>query len=693
VKTAGAKGDPKHAATGGSPFAVADGAPEPLGVTLADRGVNVAVASRDAERIDFCLFDDRDAEIARLPLARIDDDVHAAFIPNVGVGSRYGLRADGDYAPDRGLWFDPAKLLVDPYARAIDRAFVYREELGAPRAAAIDTAAMMPKAIVTPPAMPAAPAARRAGPGFIYEIAVKAFSRGNPAIPEPLRGTVAALAHPATLDHLVAIGVDTVELMPLAAWIDERHLPPLGLSNAWGYNPVAFMVPEPRLLPGGIDDLRAAVTALHGAGIGVILDVVYNHTGESDRQGPTLSLRGLDNRTYYRHLPDDHGRLVNDTGTGNTLATERPRVVRLVIDAMRHWAEASGIDGFRLDLAATLGRGHDGFRSDAPLFQAIEADPRLSQLTFIAEPWDVGHGGYQLGRMPARWLEWNDRYRDDVRRFWGGGAGALGALATRLSGSSDVFAGRSPVSSVNFLAAHDGFALADLVAHAGKHNHANGEENHDGSNANFSWNSGHEGPTDDPEIAAARRNDVRALLATLFVSQGSPMLTAGDEFGRTQGGNNNAYAQDNATTWLDWPGRDPKLAEFTGRLARLRRKHRSLSDDRFLTGAPLDETGIPDAEWLAPGGRTMTVDDWEHGPATVGLVRYVGGDGLPADRTAVWINAEATAAPAWLPPPRAGRRWMRTIDTSLPEAAPAFVANAAPEVAPRSVAVFVETAE
>ena len=671
-------------------ISITDGSHEPLGVTPLDVGVNVAVLSHNAERIDFCLFDKRgETEIARLPLPARVGDVYCGFVAGISPGARYGLRAEGPYAPDQGHRFDPSKLLVDPYVRALDRPFVYREELAAPRPAAIDTAPFMPKGIV----VPAGASARANAPHFptvIYEIAVKAFSKTNPAIPEKLRGTVAALTHPATIEHLVKLGVDTVELMPVVASIDERHLPPLGLTNAWGYNPVAFMAPDPRLAPGGLDEIRTAVAALHGAGIGVILDAVYNHTGESDALGPTLSLRGLDNALYYRHAMENPGRLLNDAGTGNILAADRPEVLRLVLDAMRHWATATGIDGFRLDLASVLGRTDDGFRRDAPLFSAIDSDPVLNRLTIIAEPWDVGPGGYQLGNFPPHWREWNDRYRDDVRRFWRGDPNTLGTLATRLAGSADIFAGRKPSASVNFLAAHDGFPLADVVTYETKHNQANGESNRDGTDANFSWNNGVEGASADARIVEARRSDARALLATLFAARGTPMLTAGDEFGRTQSGNNNAYAQDNPITWLDWAGADRDLADFTARLVALRRAHRSLSADRFLTGKPLDDSGIPDVVWLSSKGSEMSVADWSSGGRVVGLTLYDPAVGnAPADRTTIWINGDRATATGWLLPPRARHAWTLVVNSTTPDI-PTSATTSSFTLPVRSVLFFVE---
>ncbi len=409
------------------------------------------------------------------------------------------------------------------------------------------------------------------------------------------------------VDHLVRLGVDAVELMPITAWIDERHLGPLGLTNGWGYNPVAFLAPDPRLCPGGIAELAATVAALRDAGIGVILDVVFNHTGESDVFGPTLSLRGLDATAYFRHAPD--GRLINDAGTGNTLACDHPATRRLILDSLRHFVGHAGVDGFRFDLAPILGRGAGGFDPHAAIFAEIAADPLLGDRVMIAEPWDIGPGGYQLGRFPPSWLEWNDRYRDRVRRFWRGDSHMLGAMATAVAGSSDVF-DPPATRSVNFIAAHDGFPLADLVAYAHKHNEANGEQNRDGHSENLSWNNGVEGASDDPQVRAMRSRDRRALLATLFASRGTIMLTAGDEFGRSQGGNNNAYAQDNATTWLDWEGRDRELEAFTAGLAAFRRAHPELAGPEFLTGRT-DAGDIPDVAWLTAAGQPKTAADWE----------------------------------------------------------------------------------
>jgi len=668
----------------GTDHAVTAGSPAPLGVSLAGGGVNVAVVSRVATAVWFCLFDG-DTETARISLPGRTGDVVHGFIPGIGEGARYGLRADGPYQPAAGHRFDPVMLLVDPYAMELDRPFVYHPGLGLPRNTATDTAALLPKAIVRPPLPPVA-AARVRPLGLIYELPVKAYTMRHPAVPERLRGTVAALAEPAILDHLVRIGVDTIELMPLAAWIDERHLPPLGLSNAWGYNPVTLLAPDPRLAPGGMAEIRATLATLRKAGFRVVLDVVLNHSGEGDDLGSTLSLRGLDNALYYRHAADDPGRMVNDTGCGNTLALDRAPVVQLALDALRHWARA-GFDGFRFDLAPVMGRLPGGFSTDAPLLTAIAQDPELSQLHLIAEPWDVGPGGYQLGAFREPWAEWNDHYRDGVRRFWRGDAGAAGDFATRLAGSSDIFAASrtGPLSSVNFVAAHDGFTLADVTAYAGKHNEANGENNRDGADGNLSWNCGVEGASDDPAVRAARARDVRALLATLLVSRGTPMLTAGDEFGRTQRGNNNAYAQDNDVTWLDWTGADEALASFTGRLAGVRRQHPVLRADRFLTGQAVAGEQIKDVEWLTRDGAPMAAPDWA-GADVLGLALS-----QPGDRVVLWFNRTYAPVDVTLPAARQAKIWRLELMSAQSELSDEAALSAGRLILPaRAVAICSE---
>jgi glycogen operon protein len=553
-----------------------------------------------ASLVELCLFEG-EAE-TRLAMQREGDDwvIETGALP----GTRYGYRAHGEWAPERGLWFDPAKLLVDPRAAALDRPFAYDPRLAEYGA---DTAALVAKALVEAPypvCLKRPPQFRRGG--LVYEVNVRGLTMLHPEVPEELRGTVAALAHPALIAHFRKLHVTAVELMPIVAWIDERHLPPLSLSNAWGYNPVVPMALDPRLCPGGVGELRTAVAALHAAGIGVILDLVFNHTGESDIHGPVLALRGLDN-SAYAHAPD--GSLINDTGCGNTLDFAQDWVRRLTIDTLRHFVRHCAVAGFRFDLAPVMARS-PGFDPAAPIFAEIAADPLLADRIMIAEPWDIGPGGYQLGQFPASWLEWNDRFRDDVRRFWRGDLG-IGTLATRMAGSSDLFG--ADCRSVSFLAAHDGFTLADTVAYAHKHNHANGEENRDGHGDNFSWNHGVEGPSKDPPVLAARAASLRALLGTLFASAGTIMLTAGDEFGRSQHGNNNAYAQDNALTWIDWAGRDTALEDHVAALSARRAAH-------IASFAAFPEPG----EWLNLQGTAMSVAEWED-PATAGL-RYRSGD-------------------------------------------------------------------
>jgi glycogen operon protein len=678
---------------------IGPGSPEPLGVVAADGGVNVAVFSAAAEAIEVCLFDaGGEAELARLRLPGRTGPVFHGHLPGVAPGARYGLRAYGPWQPGKGNWFNPAKLLLDPFAAAIDRPFGLapalfdRPDAQAPDPA--DSAAGMPKGIVLPPPGPAPlPSPFDWDRQVIYELHVRGFTMRHPAIPPPLRGTFAGLGHPASIAHLHALGITAVELMPCAAWIDERHLPPLGLTNYWGYNPVALCAPDPRLAPGGWPEVRAAVAALQAAGIAVLLDVVLNHTGEGDRLGPTLSLRGLDNATYYRAPPDDAGGFINDTGCGNTLALDRPPVLRLAMEALRSWALRGGVDGFRLDLATTLGRRADGFDPAAPLLAAMAQDPVLRAHAIIAEPWDIGPGGYQLGRFPAGWGEWNDRSRDTLRRFWRGDAGLLGELATRFAGSGDIFAPPRPVSrGINFVTAHDGFTLADLVSFSAKHNAANGEANRDGTDNNLSWNNGVEGASDDPTIRAARGRDARALLATLLLARGTPMLSMGDEAGRTQGGNNNAYAQDNALSWFDWDGIDHDLLGFTARLVRARRDCPALRGPASLTGAAVDESGVPDVAWYAADGQAMTPGHWQDGRnRTLLAALYAPATATEAaDRVFVALHGGASPVDVTLPASRPGFAWHVLADSAAP-AAPEQAAPGHLSIPPRSVLLLRET--
>jgi glycogen debranching enzyme len=573
-----------------------------------------SVRSPDADAVWLCLFDG-DAE-TRIAMQRAGD-AWIAELPGDLSGTRYGFRAAGEWAPERGRWFDPAKLLVDPYAVELDRRFAYDPHLSL---YGEDTALLVPKAVVPAAMPPCQPEPPRFSPGgLIYELNVRGFTMLHPDVPQQQRGTIAALAHPAVIAHFKKLHVSAIELMPIIAWIDERHLPPLGLSNAWGYNPVAVMALDPGLCPGGVAELRETVGALHGEGIGVILDLVFNHSGESDVHGPVLSLRGLDNRAYA-HGAD--GSLINDTGCGNTLDFAQPSVRQLALDTLRHFVRHCGIDGFRFDLAPIMARG-PGFDQQAPIFAEIAADPLLADRVMIAEPWDIGPGGYQLGNFPANWLEWNDRFRDDVRAFWRGDGG-LGALATRIAGSSDIFGPQC--RSVNFLAAHDGFTLADTVAYEQRHNLANGEDNRDGHGENFSWNCGSEGASDDPGVTSRRAADLHAMLATLFAATGTIMLTAGDEFGRSQLGNNNAYAQDNALSWIDWARRDCELEDFVATLAE-RRAARSNWFTAFPAGG----------QWLDLAGEPMTPAIWEDAATQHVVYRSLDPDrpyALVIDRTA-----------------------------------------------------------
>ena len=660
-------------------------APVSPGVRLHSDGVEFVVRSRHAAQIWLCLFDETGGkETARLPFPERFGDLHRIFVSGIGVGARYGLRADGPYAPHNGHWFDPAKLLVDPYATRLDRPFAHAAELTAPRGSGPDTAALVPKAIVETPPDAAAPPLRE--PRLIYEISAKAYTQLDPALPPNLRGRLAGLAAPHTIARLRELGVSHVELMPVAAWIDERHLPPLGLANAWGYNPVAFMAPDPRLAPGGLAELAQVVAVMAQADIGVILDVVFNHTGESDENGAVVSLRGLDNALYYRRATN--GAFVNDAGCGNILDCDEPAVIELVLDSLRLYARL-GVAGFRFDLATVLGRSARGFSADAPLLTAIAADPLLRERLLIAEPWDIGPGGYRLGAFRHPWREWNDRYRDDVRRFWRGDAGALGPFATRVAGSADLFeaSARRPSASVNFVAAHDGFTLRDCLSYSGKRNHANGENNRDGSSHEIAWNCGFEGESDDSDLRARRQSDARALLTTLFLSRGAPMLTAGDEFGRTQGGNNNAYAQDNATTWLDWLQADVALADYAAALARWRAQSGVMNEDRFLTGR-CNARGLCDAEWRLPDGRAPQAADWGHGDGVGLTLAPMESDG---PRLHLLFNRGDPHA-LILPQAQPGRRWLLAVDSAAGLVAGSVdEARPAPEMAPaRAVLAFVE---
>ncbi|KKC34922.1 glycogen debranching protein GlgX [Devosia psychrophila] len=620
------------------------GSIEKLGATVTAEGVNFAVYSESATNIWVSIYDEQDEETDRFELDVHQEHIRAGLISGLGAGTRYGLRADGPYDPDQGYFFDPMKLLVDPYAKRLDRVFVRSPRLRLDRSEAVDTAPLIPKAIVgemgNEDILP-----RKKAPGLFYEMNVRGYTMRHPSVQGPLRGTIAGLTTQRVIDHLKYIGVDTLQLMPTAAWIDEGHLPVLGLTNAWGYNPVVYSAIDPRLAPRGPQELRNMTDLYRKNGISVILDVVYNHTGESDANGPMLSLMGLDAKTYYRFVEvDGKQQLVNDTGTGNTLRCDHPATQRLVIDSLRYWVEEMGVSGFRFDLATVLGRD-PGFNANAQMLQKIKSDPVLSQCILVAEPWDPGPGGYALGQFGKEFREHNDTYRDEIREFWRGENGKIGALAGKVAGSAEIFdnSGRKPSHGVNMLAVHDGFTLRDLVSYEKKHNEANGENNNDGHNHNASWNCSAEGDTDDEGIIAARKRDVRALLGTLFLSRGIPLLQQGDEMFRTQHGNNNAYAQDNEITWIDWENGDGDLVDFVAAVSKFRKEHSALTHDHFLTGQ--EKNGVRDVVWLHPDGREMNEGDWNDWSASVLGMHLRNKD----DEVLVWFNRRVEPVVARLP--------------------------------------------
>ncbi|MCX7646711.1 MAG: glycogen debranching protein GlgX [Rhodobacteraceae bacterium] len=659
------------------PAALGPGRAYPLGATPDGGGVNFAVFSDNATRMELCLFD-RSGKETRLDLPERDGGVWHGYLEGAKPGLRYGYRAHGPWAPRQGHRFNPAKLLLDPYARAVTGHPRWAPELMGHAGGddlvrdTRDSAAFVPKGIVVAPFGGPVPP----GPGtpaektVIYEAHVKGLTWRHPSAAP--RGTFLALASEPMLEHLTRLGVTAVELLPVHTFITDGFLAERGLTNYWGYQTLGFFAPDPRYLHAGdVAEFREMAGRLHAAGIEVILDVVYNHSCEGNELGPTLSFRGLDNASYYRLAPEPRY-YVNDTGTGNTLRLDHPMVLRMVMDSLRYWAGEMGVDGFRFDLAATLGRRDHGFDPAAPFFQALRQDPLLAGVKLIAEPWDIGPGGYQLGGFPPPFLEWNDRYRDGVRRFWRGDAGAAAELAARITGSAGEFdrAGRPATSSVNFVTAHDGFTLADVVSYAAKHNEANGEGNRDGHSENFSANLGVEGPTKDPGILAARARRVRAMIATLLLSQGTPMLLAGDEIGHSQGGNNNAYAQDNETSWLDWGRADRALCDFVARAVAFRKAHPILSQKRFLHSRERAEDGREDLFWHHPSGRPMEAADWTDPGLKVVIAELRTASGTPAyaageEAILLVLNAGAGLEIA-LPAPPEGWAWTMGLDSADP---------------------------
>jgi len=606
------------------------GSPNPLGATWDGKGVNFALFSAHAERVQLCLFDHGGKrEFDRIDLPEYTDEVWHGYLPDARPGLLYGYRVSGPYDPKAGHRFNPNKLLIDPYAKSLysklawtDAHYGYRlgsrnTDLSFDRR---DNARGMPKCVVVDPAYTWGGDVRPATPWnetIIYETHVRGFTMQREDVPAALRGTFAGLSHPAATRHLRDLGISAVELLPVHAFIDDRALVERNSANYWGYNSICFFAPMQRYLASGhVGEFKAMVRHLHDHGIEVILDVVYNHTAEGNQLGPTLSFRGIDNKSYYRLAPEDPRFYEDFTGCGNALRLHHPRVLQLVTDSLRYWVDEMHVDGFRFDLATTLAREADGtFEQHSGFLDVLRQDPVLSRVKLIAEPWDVGPGGYHVGGFPPSWAEWNDKYRDTVRRFWKGDGGLVRELAGRMCASRDIFghAGRRPWSSVNFVTAHDGFTLRDLVSYEHKHNEANHEDNRDGSDNNNSWNCGAEGPTDGPEILKLRARQQRNFLATLLLSQGTPMLLAGDELGNSQGGNNNAYCQDNSVGWVDWnseQAKDGSLSAFVRRLIVLRSRHEALHRNRFLTGGLIDTSGLKDIAWLVPDGREKTEEDW-----------------------------------------------------------------------------------
>ncbi len=673
------------------------GSPHPLGATWDGQGVNFALYSRHADKVELCLFDAGGRrETHRIALRERTDSVWHGYLPHVRPGQPYGYRVHGPYKPEEGHRFNPHKLLLDPYARAIvgalrwsDAHFGYavgtRDDLSFDRR---DDASGMPKAQVIDPAFDwgGDPRPRLAcNDRLIYELHVGGYTRRHPDVAPARQGKFEGLATRQVIEHMQSLGVTTVELLPVQAFVDDRVLVQRGLTNYWGYNTIGFFAPDPRYgIADPVNEFKAMVKTLHCAGLEVILDVVYNHTGEGNEKGPTLSFRGIDNHSYYR--PGDDPRFTGDfTGCGNTLDLRNPRVLQMVVDSLRYWASEMRVDGFRFDLASTLARDSPGFDAYSNFFAVLRQDPVLSPMLLIAEPWDLGEGGYQVGSFPPGWAEWNDQYRDTMRAYWKGDGGLIGDFARRLTGSHDLFGAndRGPCASVNFITAHDGFTLHDLVSYNEKHNEANGEENRDGNTNNASWNHGAEGPTGDPEIDALRERQKRNLFATLLLSQGVPMILAGDEVGRTQGGNNNAYCQDNEINWVDWYWDDSKwhLLNFVKKAIRLRKEHPIFRRRNFFQGVAVGEHGRKDVAWLKPDGHEMTPEEWEKDFArSLGMWLY--GESLPETdergrplRDASYLvlfNAHHDVIDFKLPDAGEGVEWKTVIDTSFETGEPSL---------------------
>ena len=687
------------------------GKPYPLGASFDGEGTNFSLFSEVAERVELCLFDARGAQTA-IELPEVTAYCWHGYLPGVRPGQRYGFRVHGPWVPELGQRCNPAKLLLDPYAKAIDGEVrwdpaVYPYRMDAPDLAdGRDSAPFVPRSVVIDPAFDWGDDRRPDTPlnqTVIYETHVKGFTRLHSGVPPELRGTYAGLGHPAAIAHLQALGITAVELMPVHQFIHYAQLARKGLRNYWGYSSIGYFAPHNGYASAGglgeqVTEFKHMVQALHRAGIEVILDVVYNHTSEGDELGPMLNFRGIDNAAYYRLMPDDPRRYMDFTGTGNSLNVRHPHVLQLIMDSLRYWILEMHVDGFRFDLAATLARELYEVDRLAAFFDVVQQDPVVSQVKLIAEPWDVGEGGYQVGNFPPLWSEWNGRFRDCVRDYWRGRDRTLAEFATRLTGSSDLYesTGRRPYASINFVTAHDGFTLRDLVSYDDKHNEANGEDNRDGTDDNRSWNCGVEGPTDDPAINRLRRRQQRNFLATLFLSQGVPMLLGGDEIGRSQNGNNNAYCQDNALSWYDWEHADGDLLAFTCRLIAFYREHPVFHRRRWFQGRAIHGAGVSEIAWFTPEGEEMNERHWQEESAK-SFAMCLNGEALARsgeksgdERFCLFFNAHHETMTFRLPGHDWGRRWEKLLDTDMGfvEGEPACDAGADLPVVARSMMLF-----
>jgi isoamylase len=695
---------------------ISEGKPYPLGATADAAGANFAVFSANATRVDVCIFDsDGGREIDRFELPEYTDEVFHGHVAEVGPATFYGFRVHGPYEPEAGLRFNPNKLLLDPYARAHAGKLVWDPAVFGYTISAEgddltfderDSAPFVPKSVVVDPNFDwRGEYHRRSVPWdhtIIYETHVKGFTKLHPEVDENLRGFYAGLGSKPVVDYIKSLGVTTVELMPVHTFIDDSHLLEKGLKNYWGYNSIGFFAPDPRYaadVPNSLREFKEMIARLHDGGLEVILDVVYNHTAEGNERGPTLSFKGIDNSSYYRLIPDQPRYYINDTGTGNTLNLSHPRVMQMVLDSLRYWVSEMRVDGFRFDLGTILAREPDGFKTESGFLKAIGQDPLLSEVKLIAEPWDCGPGGYQVGGFPPGWAEWNDTFRDTTRDFWRGETSAK-ALAPRLCASADKFnfRGRKPWASINFVTAHDGFTLRDLVSYNDKHNEANGEDNRDGNSDNRSWNCGAEGPTDDPAINALRLRQMRNFLSTLLLSQGTPMVCAGDESGRTQNGNNNAYCQDNEISWVNWSLNEDQLVlvAFFRQLSALFHLYPVLRRSRFFTGEMNPAIGARDVTWINANGSEMKPETWDNGMtrcfgmlldgrAQVSGIRRLGGDVT----VLIVFNAHHDVVKFKLPRSADSSGWSRIVDTNDPTLpAQKFKFGAVYEVTGRSLLLF-----